>query len=70
MVGYRCTESQREDVPSLRWLVASLIQQRPGFSCLQACVSVAVGQALLRLLQFTPVSTIQPVLHSTVTKAV
>lgn len=56
-------------VPSLRWLVASLSQWRPGFNPSQVHVGfvvekVALGQVFLQALQFSPVSINPSVLHA------
>jgi hypothetical protein len=56
-------------VPWLRWLVIGLSPRRPGFvpgSVHVGCVvdKVALGQVFLRILRFSPVNFIPPVLHS------
>jgi hypothetical protein len=55
-------------VPWLRWLVTGLSPQRPGFNPGSVHVEfvvdkVALGQVFLRVLRFSPVSFIPPVLH-------
>jgi hypothetical protein len=55
-------------VPWLRRLVAGLSPRRPGFDPLSVHVvfvvdKVALGQAFLRVLRFSPVNFIPPVLH-------
>jgi hypothetical protein len=57
-------------VPWLRWLVAGLSPRRPGFHPGSVHVgfvvdNVALGQGFPRILWFSPVNFIPPVLHYT-----
>jgi hypothetical protein len=62
------TKRRSEAVPWLRPLAAGLPPQRPGFDPRSVHVGfvvdkVALGQGFLRVLRFSPVNFIPPVLH-------